>query len=215
MPGAVVLRSQSSARVKKLHRFTEPTPTSMASGESVEIFVSSWEIECCAPPPVVGHPSSWALIFFTDASEDNREFHRDSCWRVVDNGSAPVLVNGTITAMWPSFNGPAPAPGPARLRGYLSGTAHGGLIPPDFPTITGVVQRIRLAAQRFVLGETRVGRALQPAPGTLTLTDVPRSPRWFASPRPQTEDHPDNPPSQIGVLLDLTIARHRRRGSGG
>lgn len=45
----------------RMHRFTEPTPTSLARADLVEIFVSGWKIECCVRPPVVGEPRSWTL----------------------------------------------------------------------------------------------------------------------------------------------------------
>lgn len=97
----------------------------------------------------------------------------------------------------------AARPGTVSLRGYLSGTAH-GIAPEDFPSTTGTVHRIRLLTQHY----TRVDeRGWLPVPGTITMSEVQRSPRWFT-------DHPRQPPTdgtpwvvETGVLLDLAVRR--------
>ncbi len=43
------------------HRFTEPTPVA-STVDIVTLFIPPWEIECCAPPPQVGEPSTWQLL---------------------------------------------------------------------------------------------------------------------------------------------------------
>ncbi|MDQ2706163.1 MAG: hypothetical protein M3Z25_00300 [Actinomycetota bacterium] len=188
-----------------MHRFTEATPVS-GPARVVEVSVDDWEIECCAPPPVVGQPTSWTLQFIAATASTTPELHRDSLWDVVERGSGSVLIDDAVSAFWLPPNGPAPRPGRARLHGFLAGTVHGGLVPDEVPRITGVVRRIRVIARRFVLSGTGPGRMLEPVPGTLTLTDVARSPRWFATPAPRTSDHPDNPPFETGVLLDLDVS---------
>ncbi len=75
------------------------------------------------------------------------------------------------------------------------GTVHG--LPDDAPTVTGVVQRIRVLGQRFLLIERR----LEPVPGTLELTDVTSSPRWFTSPIESGGERVH----ETDVLLDLAV----------
>jgi hypothetical protein len=90
-------------------------------------------------------------------------------WGVVHSGLDTELRDGAVMAVWCNLNRPRPAEGHVRLRGALYGTVHGGHVPPNAHAVTGVVQRIQLV--------TETG---PPVNRSLSLTDVARSPRWFA-----------------------------------
>lgn len=160
---------------------------------NVELFVSGWEIECCAPPPVIGASTTWTLqhVAATDPFPMH-ELDRVRTWRA----ESTRLVDGPIVVM-PSHDGPPLQPGWHELRGHLSGTRHGPM-PEEFPETTGTVQRVRVVSLRRTLGEPRTWHAV---PGTLTMTDVRESPRWFTSDRGAKTDHT----SQEGVLLDIAV----------
>jgi hypothetical protein len=50
-----------------MHRFTEPTPTTLIGKDLIHVVVASWGIQCgCSPLPTIGHPSTWVLMFVTD-----------------------------------------------------------------------------------------------------------------------------------------------------
>jgi len=192
-----------------MHRFPEPTVSTLTRPGQFQVLVDSWEVECCARPPRLGRPSAWALLFLTSGNSRIDEIGREVDWHVVRFGDSDVaLVNGAVTAYWPANNGPDPALGEARLRGYLRGTVHGVAVPDDFPRVSGIVRRIRVVSERWVRRDHEQGPPTsEPVPGTLTLTEVSTCPRWFAFPQPPPEDAPDNPLSQTGVLLDLTVDR--------
>jgi hypothetical protein len=108
-----------------MHVFTEPTPAGLAARTVVEVFVSAWEIECCAPPPIVGELSSWRLEFVAAGGRyPNAELDRDSTWLATRRPDGSIqLADGPVTALWAEHAGPAP--GRVALRGYLYGNAHG------------------------------------------------------------------------------------------
>lgn len=209
-PGAFVPWPSRLHGLMRMHRFTEPTPTSRARADVIEIFVSGWEIECCAPPPVVGESGSWTLEFIHAARQfPNPELDRDRNWLVAPwqsgqrQRSLSQLTHGGVTAFWSEVNQAPPAPGTGSLRGYLSGTVH-GIAPADFPSTTGIVHRIRLVTQHYTRAD---GGDWVPVPGTITMSELQRSPRWFT-------DHPRQPPTdgtpwivQTGVLLDVAVLR--------
>jgi hypothetical protein len=174
------------------HRFTGRT--------HIEVFVSSWEIECCAPPPVIGELTSWALTFI-GPSDTWPELDCDRAWHVERRGRSTWLVDGRVSARWSTHNGPPPEPGHAVARGSLHGGVH-----DEGPQTTGRVQRIRFATSRYRLVEPRT---LEPVPGTLTLTDVSEAPSSlffdFDSGGRTTGRQGDDQPMSLGVLLDMTV----------
>jgi hypothetical protein len=190
-----------------LHRFTESTPTSLAGKRVIEVVVDNWEIECCAPPPVVGEPSSWRLQFVEAAHSRDPELHREMSWYVEPRDSGAELTDGPVTAFWPSRHRQATRPGRRSLSGHLSGTVHGGMVPEEIPETIGIVHRIRVLSQRFVLRDDLGQRGVDAVPGTLSFTDVARAPRWFNRSEIPREDHADNAQNQFAVLLDLAVAR--------
>ena len=186
------------------HRFTEPTPTSQAGFHTVEVFVASWEIECCAPPPEVGALSTWVLEFISADQYPNPDLDHENTWRAAPWPPMPCppemtrLSDGPIAACWSRSDIDV---GAMRLRGRLSGTVH--VVPSGFPRTTGRVDRLRMVTQQYAF--VAAERCWTPVPGTMTFTDIPHSPRWF--------DHPAAPPvdggtriCQTGVLLDLAVS---------
>jgi hypothetical protein len=181
------------------HRFTEPTPTSLGRGVHIEVFVASWEIECCAPAPVVGEPASWVLTFI-GPSDVWPELDHDRAWQVEHRECTTWLTDGPVSARWNEHSGAPPRPGHTRLRGSLAGGIH-----EEGPRTTGTVQRIRFATCTYRLVEPR---RLEPVPGTLVLTDVPEADRslFFDHDRDvRLGGQRDDLPMSVGVLLDLTV----------
>jgi hypothetical protein len=183
------------------HQFTEPTAHSLNGRTHIEVFVASWEIECCAPAPVVGEPTSWVLTFL-GPSDIRPELDRDRAWRVERRDGSTWLIDGQVSARWSTHNGPPPEPGHAVvMRGRLHGGVH-----DEGPRTTGTVQRIRFATSHHRLVEPRT---LEPVPGTLSLTDVSEAPRSlffdFDSGRRSPARRGDDQPMSLGVLLDLTV----------
>ncbi|HZG92037.1 MAG TPA: DUF6578 domain-containing protein [Pseudonocardia sp.] len=166
----------------------------------IAVMISDWEIECCAPPPVIGAESTWRLEFLADTDEtpDNEAGHED-IWTVTHDprGTAFLERNG-IHAMWNSHPAPPPPPGIHTLRGLLHGTAHGGTVPDSLTPVTGRVQRVRLVSYEFEWDPVEE-RTLRYRPGTRTLHDVREGPRWF-------NEGPVGPGRQnTGVLIDLAV----------
>ncbi|ANY06084.1 hypothetical protein AFB00_06975 [Pseudonocardia sp. HH130630-07] len=141
----------------------------------MEIVVDSWEIECCAPPPVVGERSSWRVLFVPSVDHRLATEHE---WSVLAHDPEPRLSRDGITAAWGGGGDGRPEPGLRRLHGYLSGAAH--VVPPDLAPLTGPVRRVRVLSEEFVPEDGRLVRV----PGTFRTEEVDRSPRWFATPNP-------------------------------
>jgi hypothetical protein len=160
----------------------------------IAIMISDWEIECCAPPPVLGAESTWRLEFV--AADD--ELAHDDIWTVTHvNGTAFLERNG-IHAVWNDYTAPTPPPGIRTLRGLLHGTVHGGIVPASLTPVIGRVQRVRLVSHE--LGwDPDEQRTLRYVPETRILHDVRESPRWF-------HEGPVGPGRQnTGVLIDLAV----------
>lgn len=181
-----------------MHQFTEPTPTSMRRAVQLEVFVEAWEIECCAPPPVVGERSGgWGLTFFSSLCTWPELDRTRSWW--VERNVGTWLADGSVRARWSDHNGPPPEPGRQAVRGWLLGTVHES--PEAVEKMTGTVQRVRLVTMDYRLDED--ARTLRPLPGTTALIDVAASPRWFTERPLQVPG--DRRTRKAGVLLDLTV----------
>lgn len=178
-------------------------PHSRLDRVRIEVFVASWEFECCVPPPVVGEESTWTLQFVA-AGSDPSEIDTERDWYVERRGDTTCVVDGPVVAYWSDHPGapPAPRPGRALLRGHLYGNAHGPQ-PDGIPETTAVVERIRVASEAFVLQEDR---ELRRVPGTLSLVDVRHGPQRFSfGDRPYTDRVAQV--EETGVLLDLAVPR--------
>jgi hypothetical protein len=184
-----------------MHRFTEPTPVGNVGHTLIEVFVSGWEIECCAPPPVVGESTTWRLDFIPAGSDyPAAELDRDRSWQVSRRADgSTALQDGPVTALWSGHAATPPGQGRATLRGHLYGNAHGPA-PDDAPVTTGTVRRVRVASQRF---SRTADRTLLPVPGTVQLRDVQRGPRRFA-PHGGLDER-DETRLETGVLIDMAV----------
>lgn len=186
------------------HRFIEPTPTSQAGVRTVEVFVASWEIECCAPPPEVGSLSTWTLEFVSADQYPSPDLDHESIWWATPwpPDTAPLvatqLSDGPVTACWSRIDVEVGAVG---LRGRLSGTVH--VVPGGFPRTTGRVNRLQAVTQQYIWVATEW--CWTPVPSTITLTDIQHSPRWFTDYLPASPVDGDTRVSQTGVLLDLAV----------
>lgn len=161
-------------------RFVECAGFSPMSDPVIEIVVESWEIECCAPPPVVGEQATWWALFVPST---DHPFSAEHLWSVVPPQPAPRLHRDGVVAAWGGgHTAPAPPPGEHRLRGHLSGAAH--VFPEDLPPVTGRVRRLRVLSHEFA-ADPGGTYALSPIPGSVAVRDVDASPRWFARPAPR------------------------------
>jgi hypothetical protein len=159
----------------------------------IEITVADWEIECCAPPPVVGGTTSWCLGFRPD------DLAPEDVWTVTHVDRAVLLERDGIVAAWAVADATPPPPGIHRLRGRLTGTRHGGLLPEDLPEVTGRVERIRLVSYEYV-ADPAEPRALTYVAESRALRDVRESPRWFNPGQPIGPGRMDT-----GLLLDVAV----------
>jgi hypothetical protein len=163
------------------------------SPQTIEVSISDWEIECCAPPPVVGALSTWWLEFVVG---DDALAHEDT-WTVTHQDRAVLLERNGIHAAWSDPVGPPP-PGAHRLRGSLTGTVHGGTIPEGLPAVTGRVERIRLVSHE-IARDPAEPRALHYVATSRSLRDVRESPRRFHL-------GPVGPGRQdTGLVVDLAV----------
>lgn len=142
----------------------------------IEVVVDSWEIECCAPPPVVGEQSSWRPLFIPS---DDHPFAAEHRWTVVPHVPAARLYRAGVTAAWGNAPVAPPEPGEHVLRGFVYGAAH--VFPEDLPPLTGRVRRVRVISEEF----SADAQPLQRMPGSLRTHEVDASPRSFARPTVQ------------------------------
>jgi hypothetical protein len=180
------------------HQFTELTPTTLNGRNHIEVSLPLWEIDCCAPIPVVGELASWALTFSSRSAGSLEQFDRDRAWQVEHRGCSTWLLDGAVSAQWCVRNGPPPEPGRAVVRGSLVGTVHEAA-----PRVTGTVQRIRLATeyQRLAGPDT-----LESVPGTLTVFDVARAAKSLIFGDGREPFTPGREQLRtVAVLLDLTV----------
>jgi hypothetical protein len=160
----------------------------------VEIMISAWEIECCAPPPVIGAESSWQLEFI--AAADDRA--REDIWTVTHHDDRSVLLDRDgFEAAWNRPAAAPPPPGIHTLRGYLNGTAH-ATVPRIVTAVTGRVQRVRVVSRQLER-DPQQKQSSRRVPGTLATRDVRESPSVFDS------DPTDPRRDDIGVLIDLAL----------
>jgi hypothetical protein len=160
----------------------------------IAVMVADWEIECCAPPPVVGAESAWRL----ELAPADDEIAHEAVWTVThDRRGTAFLERDGVHAVWNSCSAPAPPPGIHTLRGLLHGTVH-GIVPDELPPVTGRVQRVRIASYEYEWDPVEE-RTLRPRLGSRALRDVRESPRWFGG------GGSDVGRQDSGVLIDLAV----------
>lgn len=169
----------------------------------VEILVADWEIECCAPPPVIGAVATWSLEFVSATDE----LAREDIWTVTHRDDGAVLLDRVgIHAAWNTSVAPPPRAGTHMLRGRLHGTVHGsvrGAIPDGLPPVSGRVQRIRIVSHQFV-GDHSGHPSPHHTSAARALREVRECPRWF--------NRETTAPGWVdtGVLIDMAV-RHPDR----
>jgi len=168
------------------------------------VFLASWEIECCQPPPGVDDTVAWRL-------------------RWVDRPTGP----GLVTLPWQKTVLPPAAPGAARglylhhdglnawwpdaapdavaATGWLVVAAHGPM-PEELPPTVGLVVGVRVVEQTY---RRESPRSYKPAADDFTLRAVQRSPMWFDRGRmpipPSTKPGPESFRAESGVLVSLLV----------
>lgn len=174
--------------------------------------ISSWEIECCAPPPVVGEPTTWRLALESVATPDPESVDRapgsvtELPWQVEPWPPGDVrraLYRNGFAAYYHQPSAPEvaqlPPLGRRVVRGVLFGTRHGGSDFDLFPTVSATVSRIQVVSWQVREQE----QESTPVPGSTRLVDVQQSPKWFTR-------HPPGP--TISVAVDSS-GRWRRRAT--
>ena len=193
----------------------------------LSVFIDSWEIECCAPPPVVGGTTAWRLNFQQVASPDPESDQRipgwvtDKLWQVETwpaNTPPHAVYRNGVAAYCYELDGPDVAALPLGrhvLRGALFGTRHPGTDYDVFPTVSATVARIQVVSREVRYQDQRATAV----PDSTRLVDVRQSPKWFARRAPgpvitvptdasggfRRRIHPDGlvHRADIGILLTI------------
>lgn len=170
----------------------------------VEVFVESWQLECCGRPTGVGDVVSWQLLAVPadPASPQPGEgvllgdVQRLDPALVPAGGTISMLVRGGLRAQW---SGPADMLGAVSVAGHLLEDHHAHALPGG-PRTEGVVRRVQLVTRRYRRSPKRGSDLLRV--GDDRLQDIERSPRWFEHPE-STQGEYDWP---LGVLVELDVA---------
>lgn len=141
------------------------------------VVVSAWEIECCAPPPVVGERTSWRLALEPVATVDlesadripgsvTRLLWQAEPWPVGGDGRA-LYRNGVAAYFYePTDPKAVQLPlGRHMVRAVLFGTRHGASVHDLFPTVSATVSRIQVISCEF----RQLDQAATPIPGSSRL----------------------------------------------
>jgi hypothetical protein len=170
----------------------------------VEVFLESWQLECCGQPTGVGDAVSWQLLAVpADPGSPQPgdglligDVQRLDSALVPEGGAASMFVRGGLQALW---SGPADVLGAVSMAGHLLEDHHAHALPGGQRT-EGVVRRVRLVTRRYRRSPGRGGDLLRV--GDDKLRDIDRSPRWFEHPE-STQGEYDWP---LGVLVELEVA---------
>lgn len=167
------------------------------------VVIPAWEIECCAPLPVVGETASWRLAFESVATTDGepadrvpgsirRQMWQVEAWPAGDGDRRALYRNGVAAYFYPP-----PSPGSAQamtapplgrqlLRGVLFGTRHGGSDYDLLPMVSAMVTRVQVISCEMLQQDG----VAAPVPGSNRLVDVRQSPKWFSR-------HPPGPVTSV------------------
>jgi hypothetical protein len=170
----------------------------------VEVFLESWQLECCGQPISAGDEVSWQLLAMPADPADPHpgdglltgQVQRLEPALVPDGSAAAILVRGGLRAQW---YGPAGVLGVISAPGHLLEDHHAHALPGG-PRTEGVVRRVQLATRRYRRSPKTGGDPLRIGPDR--LQDVVRSPRWFEHPA-STQGEYDWP---LGILVELDVA---------
>lgn len=185
-----------------------------AVDDAVIVSVASWEIECCAPPPVVGHMTTWSLSLFP-VQEPERHWLPPAVtaldWQVeswpTPDGPHRMLIRGGIVALMSTPESTAPAgvpelpdPGRRRIRGVLEASKHGGrgAVWDTFPHTTALVGSVRVITVTDWAVDEHGHRS--PTQRGYSLTSCTRSPTSFTR---QQGERGGPTAEQTGLLIRL------------
>ena len=178
------------------------------------VVIPAWEIECCAPLPVVGETASWCLAFepvvTTDAEPADRvpgsvsrQMWHVEAWPAGDGDRRALYRNGVGAYYYPPQSPSsaqamtAPPLGRHLLRGVLFGTRHGGSDYDLLPMVSAMVTRVQVISCDMLQQD----RVAAPVPGSTRLVDVRQSPKWFSR----------HPPGPVTSVLTGAGGQFRRR----
>lgn len=171
----------------------------------VSVFVASWEIECCWPPPAVGDSRDWVLsLVVGEAAVDGVRV-----WDGVveplgaaesGEGLEPAVLHlEEFDVFWRDCGGRR---GPTQVSGRLFHDFHSSVSTIVTPSV-GTVRGVRVEDRGFVLGsDPAMGSAWYPTDEPAGYRPVDVSPKWFK--RLGTDDATPLR-DETGVLADVEI----------
>jgi len=179
----------------------------------ISVFVESWQIECCWPPPAVGESRAWSLgLGVGQAGVDGVRVWDGivEALAAADPGEPSAVFRlEEFDVLWWDRSGYA---GPTRVSGRLFHDGHshvGDVVAPSMGTVLGV----RVEQREFVVRSDPVGG------GSWTPTDEPAgyrpvqvSPKWFTGER---ETGVTFRRVETGVLVDVELTTGGRRRPAG
>lgn len=179
----------------------------------VSVFVASWEIECCWPPPAVGESRDWVLGLVVGEAAVNGVRVWDGVVEplgAAESGEGPdpaVLHLGEFDVFWRDCGGRR---GPTQVSGRLFHDFYSSVSTIVAPSV-GTVRGVRVEDRGFVVrADTAMGTAWYPTDEPAGYRPVDVSPKWF-----KRLGTGDSTPlrDETGVLVDVEITTGGRRVS--
>jgi hypothetical protein len=166
------------------------------------VFYAGWQMECCGTPFSVGDEVSWQLLLVPGEEPASRLTGPAGHVAGATDGIRVVQEAGLTVALSedpePRPAGSRPAdPGPVRRSGLLSVETHGGA----WPEVTGRVRSLHIVVQDLARG---ADGTWEPVPGTRTLRETDRCPKWFRG-REFGTDTGRRRRDEQGVLVGLEV----------
>ncbi|HLL34529.1 MAG TPA: DUF6578 domain-containing protein [Streptomyces sp.] len=176
------------------------------------VFYAGWQMECCGTPFSVGDEVSWQLLLVpgeepasrltgpavhvADATDGIRVVQEAGLTVALSEDPEPRPAGSGPAEPRPVGSGPAD-PGTARRSGLLSVETHGGA----WPEVTGRVRSLHIVVQDLARG---ADGTWEPVPGTRTLRETDRCPKWFRG-REFGTDTGRRRRDEQGVLVGLEV----------
>ncbi|OSZ59169.1 hypothetical protein OQI_17725 [Streptomyces pharetrae CZA14] len=161
------------------------------------VFYAGWQMECCGTPFSVGDEVGWQLLLVPGEEPASTITGPAEHVAGADQGIRVVRDAGLTVALSEDPR-PAPAePGPARRCGLLAVETHGS----RWPEVTGRVRAIHLVVDDLAQG---ADGTWEPVPGTRTLHETDRCPKWFRDCEVRTDAGPRRR-NEAGVLVGLDV----------
>jgi hypothetical protein len=175
----------------------------------VWVFVESWQIECCWPPPAVGESRVWNLgLDVGQAGVDGVRVWDGivEASTAADPGGPPAVFRfEDFDVSWWDRSGHA---GPTSVSGRLFHDVHtdiGDVVAPS----TGTVLGVRVEQREFaVRSDPGGGVSWTPTDEPAGYRPVQVSPKWFAG---EPDTGATSRRIETGVLVDVEITAGGRR----